>query len=47
MRTSDEILAEARTSCSDFGGVDQLHCMVGYLAKQIEILEREQDGKDS
>ena len=33
-RTADEILAEAREACSDLGEV------VGYLARQIEILER-------
>ncbi len=41
VRTTEEILADARESCSDFDGLDHLHCMVGDLAKQIEILERD------
>ena len=43
-RTTDEIIAEARIECSVMGDEEAtVTCMLGYLAKQIEILERELD----
>jgi hypothetical protein len=37
----DEILAEARESCSDMDDEEStVTCMLGYLARQIQIIER-------
>lgn len=47
-RKMDEIIADARCECSDRDDfASRTACLVAYLAKQIEILERKQDGKDS
>ena len=43
-RTTDQIVAEARKACSDMDDEEStVTCMLGYLAKEIEILESGMD----
>lgn len=40
-RSADEILADARAACSEDVEASQIeYLMCGYLARQVEILER-------